>query len=205
MDELIFGKGIQALEWESFYRKKHDIDPTVLRHFLAPQTTLDPDFEKYLAKQDITSGKILDIGTGSGELAIFLAKKGFDVTATDVAPSAINTANEQATASVVTVNFLVDNILLSKLTGQFDAITDRGCYTLIILKYKRDYIAQVKKNLKPGGWLIIKSDIKNEKALLLLREDNDFREFAFEISSYQALGGKLSPATVLVLQKTSDG
>jgi 2-polyprenyl-3-methyl-5-hydroxy-6-metoxy-1,4-benzoquinol methylase len=202
MDDTILKKGIQALQWESHYRKKHDIDPTVLKHFLAPQTTLDPDFEKHFAKLNITSGKVLDVGTGNGDLAIFLAKKGFDVTATDVAPFAINSAKQQAAIIGVTVNFLVDNILLSKLTGVFDAITDRGCYTLIPSKYKQDYIAQVKKILKPGGWLIIKSDIKKEKALLLLREDTDFREFAFEISSYQALGGKVLSAIVLVLQKT---
>ena len=201
MDDFILKKGIQALQWESYYRKKCDIDKSVFKHFLAPQITLDPDFEKHLILLNIDKGKILDIGTGTGEQAIFLAKKGFEVTATDVSPSAIKSAKEQASLNQVAVNFLVDNILLSRLTDQFDIIFDRGCFTLIPARYKQDYLLEIKKLLKPNGWLFIKSDKKKNNILSLFRDDTDFRAYALEESSYLSLSGKMVPALVLVTQK----
>ena len=200
MDDFILKKGIQALEWESYYRKKKAADQSVVKHFLAPQTTIDPDFEKYFDQLKIVNGSLLDVGTGTGELAVLLAKKGFDVTATDVSPSAIQLAKEQAVQNVA-VNFVVDNILLSGLTAQYDVIIDRGCFTLIPPKYKPDYLQQIKKLLRPGGWLFLKSDKKKDNSLQLFSADPDLKQYALEETSYQALGGKMVQAMFLATQK----
>lgn len=84
MDDLSLKKAFQALKWEANYRKKYNLEKSGDIHFLAPQENLDADFEKHLGILNITKGDILDIGTGTGEQATFLAKKGFKVTAIDV-------------------------------------------------------------------------------------------------------------------------
>ena len=67
MDEFTLGKGIQALQWEANYRKKIAVDKSVSNHFLTPDDNLDSDFEKQLSLLNITKGRVLDIGTGTGE------------------------------------------------------------------------------------------------------------------------------------------
>jgi 2-polyprenyl-3-methyl-5-hydroxy-6-metoxy-1,4-benzoquinol methylase len=200
MDDTTLGKGMQALQWEANYRKKKT-DSSVANQFLVPQTSLDPDFERHFDDLKITGGKLLDIGTGTGEQAIFLAQKGFDVTATDVSPSAIKDAKVLSEAASVAVAFVEDNILLSHLADQFDLITDRGCFTLIPDKYKPEYVAAINKLLKPGGWLFLKADKKKNDLLKLFKEDGSFEEYASAESTYQSLNDKVVKAIVMVARK----
>ncbi len=201
MDDFTLGKVIQALQWEANYRKKNAVDKSVSKHFLSPQASLDPDFEKQLSNLNITKGKLLDVGTGTGEQAIYLAEKGFEVTATDISPSAIKHANKLAAQNKADVKFIEDDILLSKLTGQFDLIIDRGCFALIPKKYKPEYIIAIKKLLNPNGWLFLKTDKKTNKSLKLFKDDTEFRVYISEESSYMNLNDGIVQAIVLVVQK----
>ena len=65
--------------------------------------------------------KILDVGTGSGNLAIFLAKKFPDafVTALDFSPAALQIAKKNAERNSVCVNFLVSDFLQKIDDGDF--------------------------------------------------------------------------------------
>ncbi len=53
------------------------------------------------------AGRVLDIGTGSGAIAISLASYGFDVVATDVSKEAISLARENALDNGVKIDFRV--------------------------------------------------------------------------------------------------
>jgi methylase of polypeptide subunit release factors len=50
---------------------------------------LDFDLEEELDRRKITSGKFLDLGTGPATQAMLLAKRGFNVTGSDVSEAAI--------------------------------------------------------------------------------------------------------------------
>ncbi|MCR8432640.1 MAG: methyltransferase [Crenarchaeota archaeon] len=65
--------------------------------------------------------KALEIGTGSGAIAILLAKLGCDVTATDINPKAIEVAKENATQNNVKIRFIVGD-LFAGLNEKFDTI-----------------------------------------------------------------------------------
>jgi cyclopropane fatty-acyl-phospholipid synthase-like methyltransferase len=74
-------------------------------------------------------GRALDLGCGDGRDAIFLAKKGFDVTAVDFSPTAIKIANENGQEAGVSVKFVQDDLTkLSHVTGTFDLVIDIGAY-----------------------------------------------------------------------------
>lgn len=49
---------------------------------------LDEDLENALDELGLRSGSALDLGTGPGTQAIHLARRGFDVTATDISETA---------------------------------------------------------------------------------------------------------------------
>jgi len=75
--------------------------------------------------------KILDIGTGSGCIAISLAKHlpNAEIFALDISEKAITTARENAALNKVNVNFIQADILnLETLTGKFDLIVSNPPY-----------------------------------------------------------------------------
>ncbi len=74
-------------------------------------------------------GHALDLGCGDGRDAIFLAKKGFDVTAVDFSPTAIKIARKNGIEAGVSVNFVQDDLTkLRHVTGTFDLVIDIGAF-----------------------------------------------------------------------------
>ncbi len=107
-----------------------------------------------------TSGlKILDIGTGSGCIAISLAKNipNAQVFAIDVSEKALATAKKNAEHNAVEVTFINQNILETEdLRQQFDIIVSNPPYVRNLEK------EEIKKNV-----------LDNEPHLALFVEDND--------------------------------
>lgn len=103
--------------------------------------------------------KILDIGTGSGCIAISLAKNipNAQVFAIDVSEKALATARENANINEVKVTFIKKNILETKdLKQQFDIIVSNPPYVRELEKQ------EIKKNV-----------LDNEPHLALFVEDDD--------------------------------
>jgi SAM-dependent methyltransferase len=76
----------------------------------------------------LTAGRVLDLGTGPATQAFALAERGFHVTATDLSAHAIEQGRAASSERGLSIEFLEDDILCSKLTGQFDLVFDRGCF-----------------------------------------------------------------------------
>ena len=113
--------------------------------------------------------KILDIGTGSGCIAISLAKNlpGADVYAIDVSKKAIETAKRNAIRNNVDVTFIFQNILeTEELKCQFDIIVSNPPYVRNLEK------EEIKKNV-----------LDYEPHLALFVDDNDALIFYRKIAS----------------------
>ncbi|MBI5682020.1 MAG: methyltransferase domain-containing protein [Deltaproteobacteria bacterium] len=97
----------------------------------------DTGFPSSELKKVIKSGivklcRALDIGCGTGTNAIYLAQKGFDVTALDVSDIAIKMAMEKVKTVGVKVDFIKTTLPdLNIKGGPFDFIFDRGCFHTI--------------------------------------------------------------------------
>lgn len=118
---------------------------------------LDPDIEKSLTKLNLSTGSVLDIGTGPGTQAIILAERGFQVTATDLSETAVQKAAAKVQGKVLNIEWQQDDILNSKLKGEFDLIIDRGCFHVLPPESRQDYVNVVNNLLKPKAYLLLKS------------------------------------------------
>ncbi len=138
-------------DWEALYKNEG------VEHLPWYSPSLDPDLEAALTRHGIRSGRVLDQGTGPGTQAIALAKRGFDVTATDVSLAAIAYASRKAEAERVQPAFVQDDILATRLTGPFDVVFDRGCFHILSADQRPAYVQAMQRLLGAAGWLFLKT------------------------------------------------
>ncbi len=120
--------------------------------------SIDPDLDAALTNHAIVSGKALDIGTGPGTQAIALARRGFDVTATDVSPAALEYAARKAHETGAHVTFARADILGGGVAlGSFDLIFDRGCFHVIAPEHRTDYARALRRLIAPSGLFVLKT------------------------------------------------
>ncbi len=124
---------------------------------------LDPDIARALDELGLTGGRLLDLGCGPGTQAVALAGRGFEVTASDVSPSAVEGARARAEQAGAPVRFVVDDVLDSRLDGPFDIIVDRGVFHCFARDEERQaYARHVARLLAPEGVLLLKCFHKKE-------------------------------------------
>jgi len=105
-----------------------------------------------LAEDGELSGRVLDVGCGTGENALFLAHLDFKVWGIDAAPNAIKKAKEKARKRGITVNFLVSDALkLPSLRTKFDTIIDCGLFHVLSDEERPIFAASLISVLLPGG------------------------------------------------------
>lgn len=102
----------------------------------------------------LPEGRALDLATGTGRNALFLADRGYDVDAIDVAPSALERASEAADERGVDVEWLAADI------DEFDF--PDGEYDVITISYyvNFDRLPDIKEALAPGGVLLYEHHLR---------------------------------------------
>ena len=183
----------------SFYGLEFEVNENVLIPRPETEELVEWIVESQKLKAKSQKPKILDIGTGSGCIAISLAKNipNATVFANDISEKALATAKKNAEINGVNVTFLEKNILETEdLEQHFDIIVSNPPYVRELEKQ------EIKKNV-----------LDNEPHLALFVEDNDalifYRKIAelaqknifengqlfFEINQY------LGTETVALLEK----
>jgi len=97
------------------------------------------------------------LGCGSGTNAVYLAGKGFDVTAIDVAPTALSIAEAKAEKAGVRVRWLLADVLAPPELEPFDFIFDRGCYHNVRYVDAAAFVESVRRLSRPGTRFLILS------------------------------------------------
>jgi len=98
------------------------------------------------------SGRVLDIGCGTGEQALMAARRGLEATGIDASPAAIEIARRKARERGLTARFLVHDALdLASLDEKFDTVLDSGLFHCFNDAGRAAYVESLKSATAPGA------------------------------------------------------
>lgn len=132
-------------DWEDSYQTGHTPWDTGI---------VDPILAQAVKANLLQTGRLLEIGCGTGTHARYLAHLGWTVTAIDISPKAISLAQSLSPQS--TIHYQTLDFLEQDLPGiVFDAVVDRGCFHVYQdLATRQHFAAKVASVLHPRGrWL----------------------------------------------------
>lgn len=136
---------MQSEGWERVYREKGDLRLGVLPRI--------PRAAKMFKEQGYE--KVLDLACGTGKHSLYLAKKGFTVYATDIAPSAIEIAREKARNLRLDIDFRVHDMQSIPFNdGFFDAVICTWSIHHGTVAQIQQTIAEIYRVLRPGGTVL---------------------------------------------------
>ncbi|MCA0988694.1 class I SAM-dependent methyltransferase [Guptibacillus algicola] len=132
--------------WDQFYEDREKPIPFF-------KQVPDENLVSYLSDYDIPHGRVLEIGSGPGRNAIYLAKQGFQVDAVDLSQKAIDWGNERANEEEVEVNFIHSSLFDLKVDAEsYDFIYDSGCFHHLAPHRRVSYLSFIKNALKVEGY-----------------------------------------------------
>lgn len=139
--------------------------------------------------------RVIDLGCGAGNYAIYLAERGFEVTGVDFSPTAIRIARENAGRKGVKCNFFVADVIeeLDRVSQTWDFAYDWSLLHHIFPEQRQKYVENVRRILNPKGKYL---------SVCFSERDIGFAGPAAPASIMSALGGpgkhrKTSLGTVL--------
>ncbi len=148
-------EGVRQLDrWDSAYRRSGAPGWDVGR----PASELTSLVES----KTVRTGRALVIGCGTGTNAVYLASQGFEVTAIDIAPTALALGERRARAAKVEVRWLLADAVALPPVGPFDLIFDRGCYHHVRGYDAKGFVAGVNRLSRPGTHFLILAGNANE-------------------------------------------
>ena len=117
MDDNTYWKNVYRGKVKFASKNNSDVIPWEIK-------TVDPNLKQFLDSIDLNTGKLLELGSGSGYDSVYLADHGFDVTAIDVSEDVIALSKKIHVNSKV--NFIAVDFFQDSTDKKFDVIYDRG-------------------------------------------------------------------------------
>jgi len=106
----------------------------------------------FVAAGDRIAGRVLDVGCGTGDLAVWLAARGSIVTGVDFLPGPLAAARSKAAAAGLAVTFLeMDALAVGEIPERFDAVVDCGLFHTFDDAQRSAYVSALARLLEPGA------------------------------------------------------
>ncbi|MCI4353336.1 MAG: methyltransferase domain-containing protein [Thermoplasmata archaeon] len=140
---------------QQWFRRVYETTPYQKLHWFSPKP------HPYLAKalrEGVFEAKarVLDVGCGAGTTALYLARRGFRVSAVDFAEGAVRAAMERARRARVSVDFRVaDATHLPYRREEFQGVVDEGCFHSIPPSLRSRYGREMARILRAGGRFLL--------------------------------------------------
>ena len=118
--------------------------------------------------------RVLDIGCGEGKDAVYMAEKGYSVTAFDLTENGIRKTLALAEKRHVRVDAYVDDINTFIIDGSFDIVYSTGTIQYLFEPNKAAFFDKIRQITRPGG--IVFFNVFVDKPFLSLPPDWDIGE-----------------------------
>ncbi len=118
----------------------------------------DPEPPRLLVQaldQRESVGSALDLGCGAGTYSLYMAARGYAVTAIDFMPEAIDIVRQRAAAAGQTIEAVRADITTWSCDKQFDVVLDVGCLHSPNIRNRPAYKQRLLEWLAPGGDYIL--------------------------------------------------
>jgi len=113
----------------------------------------------------ISPGTTLDIGCGTGADAVYLARRGFEVTGVDCSPLAVERAHSRAEMESAAVCFVLGDVFKFVETAEpFDFVYDAGFYHFIRRVNLSRYLDLLWRTTRPGSFCLTLAGSTGETA-----------------------------------------
>jgi SAM-dependent methyltransferase len=164
---------------------------------------------------------VLDVGCGSGDLAIELARRGVEVLGIDVVEAAIQQARERAAAlspdAARLATFEVGDALHpSRLGRRFGAVVDSGFFHLFDQDHRDRLAREIAATLLPGGRYYLLAfatefpvpntplKVTDDELRARFTEANGWRTLALRSASFESRIAPV-PAVAAVFERLAEG
>ena len=132
--------------------------------------------------------RLLDVGCGEGQAAVFFARNGYHVTAFDIAASGLEKGRRLAQAAGVHVDFFQADLLHHELSEDFDVIYSTDVLEYVPPEYRGRVLRQWQGRTAMGGLNVF--DVFVEKSFISTAPDWEYGKEYFwktgELFSYYA-------------------
>jgi ubiquinone/menaquinone biosynthesis C-methylase UbiE len=106
----------------------------------------------FVKAADAIRGRVIDIGCGTGDLALWLAERGCTVTGVDFLEKPLEWARQKAAERGLSMNFLqMDAVAVGEIPERFDAVTDCGLFHTFDDAGRNAYVGALRRLLEPGS------------------------------------------------------
>ena len=102
-----------------------------------------------------TAGTALDLGCGAGTYSLYMARRGYRVTAVDFMPQAVEMLRQRAAHEALEIDAVRADITDWNCDTQFNVVLDVGCLHTHHTVNRKRYKQQLLKWLAPGGDFIL--------------------------------------------------
>ncbi|VVB79230.1 tRNA (cmo5U34)-methyltransferase [uncultured archaeon] len=127
------------------------------------------------------NSKVLDLGCGEGKDAIFLARKGHQVTAVDISPIAIEKLDERAKKLKLNIKSIVADLSEYKIKDNYDAIIALASIHFLKKKEHDKMIKIMQGRTNKNGFNVIvslrKGDPTEGSFKVIYLEDGKLKEY----------------------------
>jgi SAM-dependent methyltransferase len=137
-----FGATAQAAEWDARYSDRG-----------GAMWSGRPNGRLIAETADLTPGRALDVGSGEGADAIWLARRGWTVTAIDVSDVAVRRAREAAELAGAAVEWVCGDVLRTPFPARsFDLVSLQ--YPALPKAVGEGAVRRMLDSVRPGGLLL---------------------------------------------------
>lgn len=141
-NEQRFSVAAQAAEWDARYRERD-----------GPMWSGRPNGRLVAEVADLAPGRALDVGCGEGGDAIWLARRGWTVTAIDISEVGVSRAREAAELAGTAVEWICGDALQTPLPARsFDLVSMQ--YPALPKAAGQAAVTTLLATVRPGGWLL---------------------------------------------------